>query len=505
MITFSFNNVSCYIDHDDTPEDRTEIAKISHCLSYTPKSSRFARDPKQRYQSFSMLYEHPKFLVFPTGLISHVLSGKHKRQREDKTFEFYIIAVDKVVDKRVAPPVELQPLRLWNNKEKCPMELYDYQKEAVEEFLKKHRGIVRLSMGAGKTLVSIALTQMLNLKTLFLVNNKTLLRQTVEEFNLKAGIKAGSIGDSLWEPSEVTVSTIQTLNKRFEEKYVQDFLKSREFVIFDETQHASTSFQKISRALKNAYYRLGLSATVMMGEKEEKLKAQALTGPMIVDVEMKQLVDKKQLAKPTAIFIRIPRQSDDPPWNLMDYTEQYSTGMVHNDFRNMILAYAISEMRTRGYASLVLVERLDHGENIIELLKELQGEWKVEYVSGKDSANKRDEVKTDIQTGALDVLVTSRIFNEGVDLPLLESVVVASGYKAMGLTYQKYGRGSRKAKKKDNTTIFDCYDEFAPKLKEHSDARLAMVRKNRAFDVELIEWQDIPQVLDALFEKRKGA
>jgi superfamily II DNA or RNA helicase len=114
-------------------------------------------------------------------------------------------------------------------------------------------------------------------------------------------------------------------------------------------------------------------------------------------------------------------------------------------------------------------------------------------------------VKTDIQTGALDVLVTSRIFNEGVDLPLLESVVVASGYKAVGLTYQKYGRGSRKAKKKDNTTIFDCYDEFAPKLKEHSDARLAMVRKNRAFDVELIEWQDIPQVLDALFEKRKGA
>jgi superfamily II DNA or RNA helicase len=240
-----------------------------------------------------------------------------------------------------------------------------------------------------------------------------------------------------------------------------------------------------------------------MGQKEEKLRSMALSGPMIYDVKMERLVNNEQLAKPTVIFIRIPKMDNDPDWEWMDFSEQYDQGIINNEFRNMILAHAIIQMRVRGYSSLALIEKLDQGRNIAALLE--GHSLNIQYISGKDKAETRDEAKTNLQSRELDVLVTSRIFNEGVDLPDLECVVVASGYKAAGLTLQRYGRAVRKTKQKSTTTIIDCYDEFAPKLLAHSEARLKMVQKNKAFDVMVIEWQDLEKALDELMEKRRKA
>jgi len=369
--------------------------------------------------------------------------------------------------------------------------------------LKKTRGIVRLATGSGKTVLAIALAQTLGVRTLFVVNNKTLLKDTIKQFKAKANIDAGNIGDSEWNPRQVTVATIQTLSRRISDKETLTFLGNQEFVIFDEVQHSSSTYQKVSKALKNAYWRLGLSATVMMGTKEEKLKSMAMTGPMIYDVKMKKMVDDEQLAKPTAIFIEIPSFDSDPRWDLMEFDELYSEGIVRNEFRNMALAHAIIEMRTRGYGSLVLVEKLNHGENILALMDEHRENWNVQYISGKDSAEIRDQAKTDLQSTKLDVLITSRIFNEGVDIPLLESVVVAAGYKKEGLTYQRYGRGVRKTKLKTHTIIIDCYDTFSDKLRQHSEERLAVCRKSKAFDIYVVKFNEVSKTLDEVFEKRR--
>jgi superfamily II DNA or RNA helicase len=515
MLKFIHNNVSCYVESDDTSEDRAMIADLSHCLSYAPKGaahikSKDGEEVVRKYRTFSMLYQHEKFTVFSAGLMDFVLHSKHKRHKlnADGTlsneFENYEIHVDEIIDQRIHPELEIHPVSLWNNEEQKSIVLHDYQEEALAAFVTHRRGIIRISMGSGKTIVGMAITQMLQVKTLFLVGTKDLLIDTIAEFKLKANIDAGQIGDDVWNPQEVTVSTIQTLSRRIKEKYVRDYLGRVILVIFDEAQHASRMYQEIGRALKAAYYRVGLSATVGLGQKEEKLKSMSLTGPMIYDVKMKRLVDKKQLAKPTAIFLRIPRMDTDPHWDLMEYDEQYDKGIVHNAFRNMVFAHVCMEMRRRGFASLLLIEKLAHGENIMALLDEHARKWKVDYVTGKHDSKVRTKVKSGLQTGDVDILVTSRIFNEGVNIPSLESVVVASGYKAPGLTYQRYGRGVRKTAIKDTTTIVDAFDEFAPKLREHSEARLALVKKNKAFDVMLVDWQDFEKALDELYIKRQG-
>lgn len=511
MLRLAFNNVNCYVEGDGSSEDNAMIANISHCLSYLPKGSRFIKNQDYRFKTFSMLYEGKDYTMFPTGLVDYVLNVKHKRKArlEDGTlgdkFEYYEVKIGELIDRRSPKPIpQMNPINLWNPKEKKPIELFDYQEEAIKIFLLKERGIIRVSMGGGKTMIAMALTQILGLKTLFVVGAKDLVRQTIRSYKDNAGIEAGKIGDGSWDLRDVTVSTIQTLSRKINEKETQQFLLSREFVIWDETQHASDTYQNVSRKLKRAYYRVGFSATVGMGEKEERLKSMALSGPLIYDVKMKRLVDNKQLARPTIIFLRIPRMAGDPRWDLMDFSEQYEKGIVYNEFRNTILAYAIYEMRKRGYGSLTLIEKLDQGYAITGILKQYMKQWNAKYISGKDSADIRDQAVIDLERGDLDILVTSRIFNEGRDIPMLESVVVAAGYRAAGLTFQRYGRGARKTPVKDDFTVIDCYDEFAPKLKEHSDDRLAVVKKNKAFDVLLIEWEDLPKTLDMLFRERQS-
>jgi len=454
-----------------------------------------------------MLYDSYSYTMFPTGLIDFILKNKHKRKirLEDGTyeegFEHYTIEVDSIRDNRTKPKTPIGQINLWNEKTDSFLILHDYQEEAIKVFLEKKRGIIRLSTGSGKTVLAIGLTQILNCKTLFVAHTKDLVRQAQVQYKAKANIDTGFIGNSEWNPKEVTVATIQTLSRRLNEKYVQEFLARVEFVVWDEGHHASKTYQEVSRALRNAYYRLSLSATVGMGDKQEKLQAMALSGPLIYDVKMEKLVENKQLAKPTAIFVRIPHMPGDPPWELMNFQEQYEQGIMYNEFRNMVLAQAAMEMKEHGYSSLILVEKLIHGKSIIKNLKDYK--YKIAYVSGKDSADTRDDAALDLQSGELDVLITSRIFNEGRDLPNLQSVIVASGYKAAGLTLQRAGRGVRKTPIKDTTTIIDCYDEFAPKLLRHSEARLNTLRKNKAFDVEVIEWTDLEKVLEELMEKRR--
>jgi superfamily II DNA or RNA helicase len=280
-------------------------------------------------------------------------------------------------------------------------------------------------------------------------------------------------------------------------------LLSREFVIFNEVHHASKSYHKVSRVLKNAYWRLGVSATVLMGNKEKKLNSMALTGPLLLDVKLDKLVKSKHLAKPTAIFIEIPMQSEDVQLEYAEsWGELYFQGIVYNEVRNYILAHALIAMKNRGCSSLALVERIEHGHNIVNIMEEHRKGWNVQYVSGEHDSKTRDKAILDIQNKALDVLVTSRIFNEDIDIPLLESVINCAGYKDEGLTYQRTGRGIRKTDTKDYTIYIDCYDMFNLKLLEHSEKRLKLCKKSKAFDIEVVKWESLEEVLDHVFERR---
>jgi superfamily II DNA or RNA helicase len=535
-----YNNCNAYLteyegnDKEKIAQEEEETKNLMHALSYPVKGSRFfvvqtcmrcgsrvskdlecpecgpilesmVKKGRLGAEITRTVYSE-RYKYFSAGLIPYLQSKKFKRKLEDGTFETYAFDNLELEDARpYCPPPLMNEINLWNEDEKQPYILDAGQLKAVDLCIEKERGTCRLSTGAGKTVIGMALTQRIGLTTLFLVHTKTLLHQTAKKFKSSLRISnVGIIGDDIWEPATgITVALVDTLYSRIKNQETLKFLAKQEVMIVDEVQHASKKYKTVEKQCKRARYRIGLSATAFMNkDKKRTLDICAITGPLIFEVEMDTLVKNKRLAKPHAFFIEIP--DDGNCWELLDWPNLYDEGIVNYPLRNMIFAYVAYTMRSRGYNSLALVERLQHGENLKNEILKLDSNINIRYITGEEKSQQaREDAISDIQTGVLDTLITSRIFNEGVDMPMLESVIVCAGFKDVGLTYQRYGRGVRRKGDKKEAFIFDGYDQFSFKLRGHSDERLSMCMKNKAFHVEKISFDDIDSVLDHYLTKGK--
>ncbi len=86
--------------------------------------------------------------------------------------------------------------------------------------------------------------------------------------------------------------------------------------------------------------------------------------------------------------------------------------------------------------------------------------------------------------GDLDVLIASVIFNEGIDIPELRSVVIAAGGQSIIAALQRIGRGMRTAHGKDEFEVYDIYDSGNKWMEKHTKARLGAYR-GEEFEVKM--------------------
>jgi len=164
--------------------------------------------------------------------------------------------------------------------------LRDYQKDAVNEFIKNKIAILEIGTGGGKTEVAIECIRRLKHKTLFIVDKIELMRQTKQRIENSLGIEVGQYGSGEKDLKDVTVATIQTLIKTlkplqklrqsglthkdegYEEKknlynneYLElvEYLKNIRLSILDECHKtAAISYTTLAKQLIGTEFRLGL-------------------------------------------------------------------------------------------------------------------------------------------------------------------------------------------------------------------------------------------------------
>jgi superfamily II DNA or RNA helicase len=117
------------------------------------------------------------------------------------------------------------------------IELRDYQLEAVKAItapgLYCGRGILKLPIRSGKSIVAAAVIRKLGVRTLFIVPSAMLLHQTRASLKESLQRSIGAIGDGLFEEEDVTVATVQTLAKK-------PVKRCYELAVFDECFPAGT-------------------------------------------------------------------------------------------------------------------------------------------------------------------------------------------------------------------------------------------------------------------------
>ena len=413
-----------------------ERAWLETYLSFTDANARFRKgagsDRIRMLNAFSM--------TFPAGLLPLVLA---RAPEEGFTIE--------CSDTLQAPCLPDADADLeW---------LRDYQLEAVKRAEARRRGILWCPTGSGKTEIAIGLAQYLPCTWLFLVHKANLMTQTADRYELRTKLPAGRVGDGVWDiprDSRFIVATFQTIDRRMKrDKRVKMMMEDVRGLIVDECHVLPAwSFWNVSMGCINTHWRIGMSGTPLARGDRRSVFAIAALGPVIYRIKSDVLIERGVIAKPHVRMVRVEHRGTlETTWG-----EVYGTSITRSARRNS----TIVEMARRAKKpALVFVKEIRHGK---ELEKQLWAAGvKAGFVWGKFTGSSRMTQVKDLVAGRIDVLVCSAVFQEGVDIPELRSVIVASAGKSVIATLQRLGRGMRVERDRNNKVVeggdeFDVWD-----------------------------------------------
>jgi superfamily II DNA or RNA helicase len=342
--------------------------------------------------------------------------------------------------------------------------------------------VIRVATGGGKTEMAVAMTEMNYVSTVFLVHRKDLLIQARDRFN-RYGHDVNVIGDSKFEirNSPVTIATMQTLNRIVSDPSDKRHVETLKLIagcrqlFIDEAHLMASSLDKgnlfcsLANYFVNATFRWGLTATPFMRAKYDNLLLESATGGLLYDVSSAYLIDKGFLTPPKVRMIKVPgklevkREKKSKPG---DYWRKVADkGIRFNQIRNQLVA---NEVFGQG-PILCLVATIEQGVVIQSML---DPSMQVEFLTGQaSSAERRDAVKA-LRSGQIDAIMATTIFDEGVDIPEIRKVILASGGKSQVKLLQRIGRGLRLAAGKHSVEIVDFRDEHHHMLLKHAEERL---------------------------------
>lgn len=208
------------------------------------------------------------------------------------------------------------------------------------------------------------------------------------------------------------------------------------------------SFLQVAMLTRSAYYRVGVSGTPLDRDDNRSIYAVATLGPVIYRIKADTLIEAGVLARPSIRMVHCTQRSDKPTWQGV-----YGESIVRSPARNNVL---IECAKVAKKPCLLFVKEISHGKHLEKML--LKAGIRCAFTWGNHSTNYRMSRVRDLVRGAIDVLVCSVVFQEGLDVPELESVIVGSGGKSVIATLQRIGRGMRVAKDKTTFEVWDLMD-----------------------------------------------
>jgi DNA excision repair protein ERCC-3 len=215
----------------------------------------------------------------------------------------------------------------------------------------------------------------------------------------------------------------------------------------------------------NAAVRFGLSATPRR-EQGDEMKIWAAMGTIASDIRPTDLIKAGYLSKPKFVFLRPPAVNitRKAKWH-----DLYMDGIQMNMERNAMIIESANEMLDEGLLTYIHVERIDHGEYLAEHIPGAS------FVCGATPKKMRDNLIDTFASGQRRCLV-STLLGEGVNIPAMESIIMAGGLKTTTGAIQKIGRALRIKPGKEFAIVVDFVDR-GPILGRHWEKRYDAYRE----------------------------
>jgi superfamily II DNA or RNA helicase len=381
------------------------------------------------------------------------------------------------------------------------IELRDYQTEAVNMAITNKVGVLNVATGGGKTVIASKLIASLKCNTLFMVHTKDLMYQTIQSFEevlCGTDSKIGQLGDGVTDIQPITVATTQTVSKILGIKYtktidgesnekeskisrpeeVAKYVKSLDLVIWDEVHRIACEMATSIAKKLNCHYRIGLSASPWRDDGAT-LEIESAIGPEIFKLSASELILRGFLVKPFIQFKSIEPKIQ-PQHDFRTYDQVYRQEITENAVRNQIIVDQAINWFNEGRSFLILVRTIKHGNTLKRMIKEQY--HPIEFLSGRDSTEKRNNTIQLMRDGEVIGLIASVIADEGLDIKRLSGAILAGGGKSSTRALQRVGRVLRPHPDKKDAFVVDFMDK-ANYLEDHAKRRMSIYQTEEEFEI----------------------
>jgi len=375
-----------------------------------------------------------------------------------------------------------------------PVVLRDYQIEIINNYLKNPQSLQEIATGAGKTLITAALSSCVEQygRSIVIVPNTSLVTQTEKDY-INLGLDVGVYYGGRKEYDKThTICTWQSLGNMLKntkageaEVPFQDFIEGVVCVIVDEVHQAKADVLKslLSGVMSRIPLRWGLTGTIPKA-KHESMSLTVSLGPVINQLSASTLQDMGVLSQ---CHVNIVQLQDG-----MEFTNyQSELKFLTSDEKRMQKIAELSNTVKNSGNTLILVDRIEAGQLLHLKLEELGvPEENVVFVSGGTKSTTRTEHYDDIATATNKIIIaTYGVAAVGINIPRIFNVMLLEPGKSFVRVIQSIGRGIRKAEDKDFVQIWDITSscKFA---KRHLTQRKAFYKEaNYPFDVEKLKYK----------------
>ncbi|KCZ70867.1 DNA/RNA helicase, superfamily II [Candidatus Methanoperedens nitroreducens] len=356
---------------------------------------------------------------------------------------------------------------------KSGMVLRDYQEQALDAWIANDkRGVVVLPTGSGKTILGIRAISLLNTPAIVVAPTIDLMNQWRTRLKEEFKIDIGILGGGEQEIRAITVST-------YDSAYIHAERLGNRFglIIFDEVHHLPAEGYRHIALMFASPFRMGLTATY---EREDGLHTELnrLVGGKVFEKKVKELAGEHlspyRLEKISVELIREEKEEYNLNHGIFSEYLKKNNIMIRNpsDFQELVIrsgrdpgarAALLARNTARDIAlnSASKVEKLaeilkKHGEGRVfiftehnKLVYRISREFLIPAITYRTASKERNEILERFKSGIYKAVVTSKVLDEGIDVPDADVGIIISGTGSERAFVQRLGRILRKKRGKE--------------------------------------------------------
>ena len=348
-----------------------------------------------------------------------------------------------------------------------PIEIHDYQIDAVQKAMSEERIMLLSPTASGKSLI-IYTTMRQHLdegrKCILIVPTTSLVEQMYSDFkdySSENGWRVDRHCQKLYSgfpkefDADVLITTWQSI-------YKQPATWFSQFdVIFGDEAHQfkAKSLSTIMEKMANVRYRIGTTGTID-NKKVHKLVLEGMFGPIYKVISTKELMEKGKVAN---LKIKCLVMKYDEITRKIRNKNQYQDEMdfiVTHDKRNKFIRNLAVSCEGNTLVLFQYVEK--HGRVLYDMIKAKVGEnRKVFFIYGGTEVEAREHARymTENESDAI-IVASFGVFSTGINIPSIENVIFASPSKSKIRNLQSIGRGLRLKEGKTHCNLFDIADDL---------------------------------------------